>query len=166
MPIQFKRNDQKAIEAVLWFIQNDEHDMYKIWKMLFSAEKYHINKYGSPITGDRYVAMDYGTVPEWLYDVTKSGNQKIDFYKQGYDLFAKRGPNCDYLSESDVEALKYSLDEYANMDFGAIMKKNHEETAWRKNHIRESSAPIPFEDIIEEDWLKEDLALIASSMVL
>jgi hypothetical protein len=58
MSIQFNMNTQKAIESVLWIIHNGESNMYNIWKILFSAEKYHLNKYGRPITGDKYVAME------------------------------------------------------------------------------------------------------------
>jgi hypothetical protein len=166
MPIQFNMNTQKAIESVLWIIQNGESNMYNIWKILFSAEKYHINKYGSPITGDQYVAMEYGTVPSWLYNAAKIEKPGIGFFKQEKSLVADRAPMMDYLSISDVKALKHGFDEYAGLDFNSVKEKNHREPAWQKNYVSNSSAPIPFEDIIEEDWLKEDLSFMASSMVL
>jgi len=166
MPIQFNMNTQKAIESVLWIIQNGESDMYRIWKMLFSAEKYHINHHGCPITGDRYVAMDYGTVPEWLYSATKTEQCGMGFFRQDNSLIAERSPMMDYLSLSDVKALKYGFDEYVGLDFNLVKEKNHKELAWKKNHVSNSSKLIPFEDIIEEEWLKEDLSFMASSMVL
>jgi len=166
MPIQFNMNTQKATEAVLWIIQNGEHDMYKIWKILFSAEKYHINHHGCPITGDRYMAMDYGTVPEWLYSATKTEQSGMGFFRQNNSLVAERTPMMDYLSLSDVKALKHGFEEYAGLDFNTVKEKNHKEPAWKKNYVSNRSVPIPFEDIIEEDWLKEDLSFMASSMVL
>jgi len=166
MPIQFNINKQKAIESVLWLIQNGESDMYKIWKMLFSAEKYHINRHASPITGGMYLAMDYGTVPEWLYGETKTERCGMGFFRQGNDLIAERGPMLDYLSISDVNALKHGFNEYAGLDFNAVKEKNHKEPSWKKNYVRNRNIPIPFEDIIDEEWLKEDLSYMASSMVL
>lgn len=166
MSIQFNMSERKAVESVLWLIKNGESDMYKIWKMLFSAEKYHLNHHGCPITGDRFLAMDYGTVPEWLYGAAGAERDGIDFFRQGNKLVAKRGQAMDYLAASDVDALKYGFDEYAGLDFNAVKEKNHKETAWKKNHVCNSNALIPFEDIIEEDWLKEDLSYMASSMVL
>jgi hypothetical protein len=162
-------NTQKAIESVLWIIQNGESNMYNVWKVLFSAEKYHLNKYGCPITGDRYVAMEFGTVPSWLYDAAKIKRQGIGFFKDAHSLVAERVPMVDYLSQSNLEALNYGLSEYAGLDFKSVKDKNHEELAWKKNYALRGgneSAPIPFEDIIEEDWLKEELALVANAMVL
>jgi uncharacterized phage-associated protein len=160
-------NKQRAIEAVLWIIQNGESDMYRIWKILFSAEKYHLNKYGCPITGGQYLAMDYGTVPRWLYDETKAGNRDLSFFlKESKSLIADRKPMMDYLSQSHIEALKHGFDEYTGLDFDMIKEKNHKEPAWEKNYVRNRRTPIPFEDIIDEDWLKEDLAIVSSSMVV
>ncbi|MDR2579090.1 MAG: SocA family protein [Chitinispirillales bacterium] len=169
MSIQFNMNTQKAIESVIWVIQSGESNMYNVWKILFSAEKYHLNNYASPITGDSYVAMEFGTVPSWLYDASKIKRQGIGFFRDGNTLFAERAPMLDYLSESDVEALNYGFSEYAGLDFKAVREKNHKEPAWEKNYALRGyndSAPIPFEDIIEEDWLVEDLTLLAKNMVL
>jgi len=166
MPIQFNMNTQKAIESVLWIIQNGESNMYNIWKILFSAEKYHLNKYGRPITGDQYVAMEYGTVPSWLYNAAKIEKPGIGFFKRDNSLIADREPMMDYLSQSDVKALKHGFGEYAGLDFNSVKEKNHREPAWKNNYVRNSSALIPFEDIIEEDWLKEDLALVSNNMEL
>jgi len=169
MAIRFNMNTQKAVESVLWIIQNGESNMYNIWKILFAAEKYHINKYGRPITGDRYVAMEFGTVPSWLYDATKIKRPGMGFIRNANSLIAERNPMSDYLSQSDVEALNHGMNEYAGLDFRSVKNKNHEEQAWKKNYALRGDndgAPIPFEDIIEEDWLKEELDVVAHSMVL
>lgn len=166
MAIWFNMNTQKAIECVLWIIQNGESNMYNIWKILFSAEKYHLNKYGRPITGDKYIAMEFGTVPGWLYDATKTKRGEIAFYREDNSLHAERSSMTEYLSDSDIEALKHGLNEYAGLDFKSVMNKNHEEPAWKNNYIQGSAATIPFEDIIEVEWIKEDLVGVAHRMVL
>jgi hypothetical protein len=166
MPIQFNMNTQTAIEAVLWIIQNGESNMYNVWKILFSAEKYHINNHGRPITGDTYMAMEFGTVPSWLYDATYTVSCGMGFFRQDYSLVAERCPKMDYLSQSDVKALRHGFDKYAGLGFNTVKEKNHEEPAWRKNYVRNNVVPIPFEDIIEEDWLKDDLSVFSNSLVL
>ena len=169
MQIRFNMNTQKAIEAVLWIIQNGESNMYNIWKILFSAEKYHLNNYGRPITGDKYMAMEFGTVPSWLYDATKIKRPGMGFIRDANSLIAERTPMADYLSQSDLEALNHGLNEYAGLDFRSVKDKNHEEPAWKKNYNQRGdsdSAPIPFEDIIEQEWLREELSCTAYSMVL
>jgi len=67
MAIKFKLNKRKAVEAVLWFIKEKKiSNMYAIWKMLFAAEKYHLNTYGRPITGEilRLWSMDTRSMQE------------------------------------------------------------------------------------------------------
>jgi uncharacterized phage-associated protein len=166
MPIRFNMNKQRAIEAVLWIIQNGESDMHKIWKMLYSAEKYHLNEYGCPITGDQYAAMKYGVVPVRLYDETGTDACAAFFFRQGNSLIANRKPNMDYLSQSHIEALTRGFDEYFGLDFNAVTVKNHEDPAWAKNHVCGKRNLIPYEDIIEEDWLKGDLAIVSNCMAV
>jgi len=166
MAIRFNMNTQKAIECVLWLIQRGESNMYNIWKMLYVAEKYSLNKYGGPITGDDYFAMDFGTVPRWLYDATKIKQEEISFYRENNLLRAKRPPEEGYLADFNIEALEHGFKEYAGLDFEAVKKKNHEDSAWKKNYTPNTSTFIPFEDIIEEDWVKKDLDGVAYNMVL
>ncbi|MCL1957501.1 MAG: Panacea domain-containing protein [Fibromonadales bacterium] len=169
MAIKFKLNKRKAVEAVLWFIKAKKiNDMYAIWKMLFAAEKYHLNKYGRPITGETYLAMQLGTVPKWLY---KEACEQfgIGFVKVGRKLIAERNCIKDFLSDTDIEALKHGYKEYAGMDFDAIKEKNHKEPAWAKHWKRRGKlkeVPIHFEDLIDEDWLREELAWSSSSLVI
>jgi len=47
MAIEFKLNECKAVEAVLWLIQKGETSMYHIFKMLFEAEKFY--SYNLPV---------------------------------------------------------------------------------------------------------------------
>lgn len=169
MKIIFNKNPQKAVEAVLWVIKNGESNMYNIWKILFTAEKYHLNKYGRPITGDRYMAMEHGTVPSWLYDTAKLRKQGIGFYRDENSLVAERDPILEYLSKSDINALKYGMQEYAGLSFAQVRDKNHKEPAWLNNYEKRGAAeavPIPFEDMIEEEWLRTELAITAKDMLL
>ncbi len=169
MAIKFEMNTQKAIEAVLWIIQNGESNMYNIWKVLFTSEKYHLNRFGRPITGDKYIAMEYGTVPSWLYDATKIKKQGLGFFRDNNTLVQERDPMLMYLSKSDILALEYGLNEYKGLSFSEVKKKNHQEPAWKDNFAKRGtsdSVPIPFEDMIEEDWLREDLSMLSHNMVL
>ncbi|MCL2260657.1 MAG: Panacea domain-containing protein [Fibromonadales bacterium] len=141
-------------------------NMYNIWKMLYAAEKYSLNKYGCPITGDNYFAMKHGTVPSKLYNMAKISQAGMGFYRFDNFLVAEREAEEGYLSDANMEALEFGYKEYAGLTFDEVEKKNHEEAAWKKNYISDTSAFIPFEDIIEEDWVKEDLEGVAHRMVL
>jgi uncharacterized phage-associated protein len=168
MAIQFKLNKQKAIEAVLWLIQRGESDMYRIWKMLFAAEKYHLNKYGRPITGDAYMAMKYGTVPNWLYNEAME-QLGLGLIRYENTLFGERSPIRKLFSESDIEALERGYNEYVGLNFEEVKTKNHKEPAWEKNWGKRGvleKVVIPFEDLIDETWLKEELELTSIYTVI
>ncbi|MDR0515948.1 MAG: SocA family protein [Fibromonadaceae bacterium] len=168
MAIEFKLNERKAVEAVLWLIQRGETSMYHIWKMLFEAEKYHLNKYERPITGDTYMAMEHGTVPKWLYmDACEQSN--MDFVRSGKYLRAKRLPITSMLSESDIEALEIGYKKYTGFDFNGVRDINHKEPAWKKNEKKLrilKYVDIPFEDIVEDALLREDLKKTARITVI
>ena len=165
--IRFNMNEQKAIECVLWFIERGETNMYNIWKMLFAAEKYSLNNYGVPITGDTYYAMDLGTVPTVLYDIAKGKIQRKGFSKKDKDtLVADKRYEEGWLSDSDLISLETGYNEYKGLGFHEVEDKNHKESCWKKNYIKNISVPIPFEDFIEQDWVLDDLRGVAHRMVL
>jgi uncharacterized phage-associated protein len=160
-------NVQKAVECVLWFIERGESNMYNIWKMLFAAEKYSLNNYGCPITGDEYYAMKHGTVPTMLYDIARSDKKELGFHKEGKEiLVADKQYEEGWLSDYDLISLEFGYNEYKGMNFNEVEAKNHKEPCWKKNYATNSSTPIPFEDFIEQSWVLEDLKGIAHRMVL
>ena len=130
MRIQFSINNKKAIEVILWVLHKDNTiDVYKLMKVLFHADWVSVNKYGAPITGDNYLAMQYGTVPDVIYnglikkDILYLEDSQLEanllpFDLNGYKLLAKRMPNIDeYLSIADIECLELGIKEYAGLSF-------------------------------------------------
>ena len=65
--------EQQKLKSVLLFIlkQTKTTGFHELFKILYFAEKKHIAKYGSPILGDRFVAMKYGPVPSFIFDFLK-----------------------------------------------------------------------------------------------
>jgi hypothetical protein len=68
--IRFDFNPEKALEALI-FVANERPNIsfYYIVKILYYADKDHLNRYGRPILGDRYIAMEHGPVPSVVYDM-------------------------------------------------------------------------------------------------
>src|SRR5690606_4362468 len=72
MPYPFKFNRAAALEAILYLAANSrDATLHRVFKLLYFAEKQHLEKYGRMITGDAYKAMEYGPVPSKSYDLTK-----------------------------------------------------------------------------------------------
>ena len=58
-------NERKAAQVAAWFLRQNNGSMahLKLIKLMYLAERGAMDKYGSLITGDRFVSMDQGPVP-------------------------------------------------------------------------------------------------------
>src|SRR3712207_105870 len=114
--LPFTLNWAKAIEAVALLASKQPGiDVYRVAKVLFYAEKKHINRYGRPITGDTYKALAHGPVPSGIHDLIDKDSfvdpdyqemlgQCVEVVKEPYSkLRPKRAPNLDSFSETDLE---------------------------------------------------------------
>jgi len=75
----------------------------------------------------------------------------------------------ELLSDSDIEALDHGFNEYAGKSFDSVKLQNHNEQAWLKAVERNPGAEasdIFFEDMIEEEWLAEELKETARFMAI
>jgi len=164
--IQFKTNKRKVVESLVWIIRRGEPNLYNAMKILFAADKYHLNAYVRPVTGDSYLAMRFGTVPVFAYSVAQKPTSGIGFTRKGNTLILDEGRTFDDtpFSESDIEALEHGYKEYAGKSFDTVLLKNHREVAWRKAVERSpgrASSPIFFEDMVPARMLKDEMFLMA-----
>lgn len=158
--IRFRFSPEKLVQALAFFAQRGVRDLDKMKaaKLLFHADKFHLLKYGRPVIGDQYACMEYGPVPSASLNVMNDvldhdehfppmAKELFDDYlivEKGifrkYAVFrAKREPDLDVFSDSDIEAL-----EYAQMNFGAksawaLSEESHAEPCWQA--ANENRAP-------------------------
>lgn len=163
--IRFNINYQKALHSILWIARaNDGINIYNLLKVFFSADCYHLNHYGRPVTGDAYIAMEYGLVPSVVYNIIKGdeitlnflGINEVPFNIKNHILKPKDNVqiNEGLLSESDMEALHYGLEEYGKLDFHRVKEKNHTHKAWLNTNI---NSQVDYELMIENQEVIEDL---------
>jgi len=135
---------QKAIEAIV-YISNKNSDLFHIVKILYYADKFHLEGYGRLITGDHYVAMKDGPVPSAAYDIIKAvrGDGLAVFEENPVEAFRvedwitikpNRDPNLDYLSESEIESLNKAIDIYSKMSYQELWDTVHEEEPYKQAH--------------------------------
>jgi uncharacterized phage-associated protein len=64
MPFRFAIDEAKALEALVLVAKAwPGITPFFVAKVFFLAEKWHLNRFGRPIIGDTYVAMQNGPVP-------------------------------------------------------------------------------------------------------
>ncbi len=69
--LTFRFDLEKLVNALAYFAHAGVGDLTKLKavKLLYLADQRHLFRYGRPITGDRYIAMDLGPVPESAYQL-------------------------------------------------------------------------------------------------
>jgi uncharacterized phage-associated protein len=137
-------NTKKTLE-VLVYLSEKEHDLKRIMKYLYFADKLHMERYGRFITGDYYVKMPEGPVPSGAYDVAKHlrgddqyfedriinlAPQESLIYQYPYSIIPKREANLDYFSQSDIECLDQTILNLSGLSDKALIGLAHEEVAW------------------------------------
>mgnify|MGYP000014266128 CR=1 FL=1 len=115
---------------------------HKISKLLYFADKRHLDAYGRFISGDNYVAMKHGPVPSVTYDILKAvrncghpafnASMLEEFrdaleVKSNYQIVPKALPNLEFLSETDLECLEYAIETYGSMSFQELTNLSHDE---------------------------------------
>ena len=75
--IRFKYDADKAGQAILWLLHRHggSMDKLKLIKLFFYADRLHLLRYGRPIVGGHYFAMNFGPVSSELKDIVDSTEQ-------------------------------------------------------------------------------------------
>ncbi len=135
MPLQSKFDARKAIEVLL-YIAARVPDMYKALKVLYFADREHLQRYGRQICGDSYVAMRHGPVPSGTYDLVKLARGqglnwadypiREDFVVQDFTIIPRREANLSLLSASDIECLDLAIARLKPLSFGKLRRLSHD----------------------------------------
>ncbi len=164
--IRFRLNWNKAIEAIVWLAkQRPGISFFQISKILFYADKAHVQLYGRPVLGDTYIAMEHGPVPSGVRDLlTAAKFLDPDLLEQSVEAFtveqgrvpkvvANREPDLQQFSESDLACLQEAFDKYVNMSFGRLRDLTHRERAWNE---APTNGAMDYTLMIEEDAENRD----------
>jgi uncharacterized phage-associated protein len=158
--IRFRFSPEKLVQALAFFAQRGVRDLDKMKaaKLLFHADKYHLLKYGRPVIGDQYACMEYGPVPSASLNVMNDvlahdehfppmAKELFNDYlivEKGifrkYAVFrAKRQPDLEVFSDSDIEALEYAQKTHGAKSAWALSEESHAEPCWQA--ANENRAP-------------------------
>ncbi len=141
--LKFKIDEEKAIESIVWIASNwPQVTPFYVAKILFLAEKDHLNKFGRPIIADTYIAMPYGPVPSTIRDFIESNalfsdfvgtfeeSVQVDRSKKYAEISARREPNLELFSKSDIQCLMAALKFCKTKTFGELSELTHRDRAW------------------------------------
>jgi len=112
---------------------------FYVAKILYYADKWHLERYARPITGDIYIAMNDGPVPSGVYDLVREErfapieaiaqlNAAVEINE--HSIRPKRGMAGDVLSGSDIRLLEEAYCDLSSMPFDELSNRTHNEPAW------------------------------------
>jgi uncharacterized phage-associated protein len=172
--VRFKFDFDRTMAAIVFLAQQGVPDLdkYKIGKLLFLADKYHLVRFGRVITGDHYCAMEHGPAPSRILDIlnevisakdgphSKEAAELVQILaidkKYKYPRISANNTtyDLDALSESDLMALNHIVEHYGAMTFPELRAITHEMCAYKKAWAScqdKGSVEMAFEDFFDED---------------
>lgn len=135
---------QKTLQS-LYYLQSrcKVSDKLSLLKLIFFADRYHIRNYGIPMLQDNYCAMTLGPVCSKTYDLIKKGlyydglteNAK-NFVDENLfcnkDFVSVKNTGSDRLSESDKEALDFSIKNFSRFSPYELSEITHAYPEWSR----------------------------------
>ena len=174
MTVAFAFDFNRALAAMVYIAAKTPPnlDKYKMCKLIFLADKYHLVRFSRPITGDYFCAMEYGPVPsnvlalldefieeKWDQEHVACMAEYLEVDTSfKYPHFRTRGGEFDFnldLSISDKAALDEILTRHGRKSFEELKSLTHEMPAYKEawdDRDRQVKNPLMrFESLFLED---------------
>lgn len=166
MPFSFSH--RKATQALNFFAAKagGKISKMKALKLVYFADRYHLRKYGRPVVGDEYLAMNYGPVASGTKDLAEMS----DFLGEEEARYARRfiAPSetrfayssiADVeetvFSESDREALEFAWRRFGRVERFALSKLTHKYPDWKRHEPALRSKLVSRVPMNYRDFLKD-----------
>lgn len=177
MSVQFRVNPAKALEVILYIANRKPRiGKHALLKVLFYADKAHLNAFGRPIVGDYYIAMEFGPVGSITYDLLKGTDAALEAVEldrlpfrveDRFHIVAERSADERKLSASDRKTLDDAIARYAHLSFGKLTQLTHAEPAYER---AEPMGRMSYEDFVDEggdrDAKIDELREVAHRLVI
>ena len=160
--------DTNIILESLYYLSkqlNKSVDKLSAIKLLFFADRYHLRKYGRLISEDTYYALPHGPVASNSLNIINEilidnsvGSDRIYIVKTDKkDTFIATKDNLEleYLSNSDIEALDFVIEHFANKyKAWELRDLSHEYPEWKRYQHTLDSESSKREKIIMDDFFQ------------
>lgn len=124
-------------------------------KLLYMADRMALERIEQPITGDRYVSMDYGPVLSGVYDLIKGKqvDEALPIWSHfvlrcnDYEVSLVGDPGNDELCEEEEEIITEVYQSCGNYDKFKLAELTHDFPEWQDPHG--TATPITVESILK-----------------
>jgi uncharacterized phage-associated protein len=148
MGVEFRLDVQKAVEVVAMFLKlNDRKpiDHVSLMKLLYMADRLSLERFDTPVIGDRYVSMDKGLVLSNVYDLIKGKvlqdiPEALDVWNKyisrnsKWEIGILEDPSNDELCENDEDVIREIYYKNINKDVSELIDIAHGFPEWQDPH--------------------------------
>ena len=173
--------DKDRILAAVLYLMNlrPALTVYPLVKSVYFADRWHLNRYGRPVTYDSYSAMEQGPVPSMTYDMLKPAKAKV--FAEIYGFYPPwkvettgktprytplQGYDTEVLSSSDIFELEKALRHVRSSNRGDIEHELHSDPAyievWKPSNSQASFPMRPIKLLDNENGDLIDHLIYAS----
>lgn len=146
--MSFPFSHRKTTQTLNFFARQSggEINKLKALKLVFLADRYHLRRYGRPITGDEYLAMPYGPVASGAKDLAEMDSMMSDAersygaqYLAPVDRYSYRSiakVEARTLSESDRLTLTWAWENFGKLKEFELAEYTHRYPEWKRMKSR------------------------------
>jgi uncharacterized phage-associated protein len=126
-------SQRKAANAIVFFLlksPKNKMGRLKLMKLLWLADRIHLNNYGRMILRDNYYALPFGPAPTQTLNMSNGPLDGFFTLVGKYTLAATGEFNPSYFSKSDIEVLNLVWDKYGGLDDIRLKDVSHNFKEW------------------------------------
>lgn len=163
----FPFSHRKTTQVLNFFARQSggEINKLKALKLVYFADRYHLRRFGRPITGDEYLAMPFGPVASSAKDLAEMGEFLSDEERSygaqflapvdRYSFRSTAEVETRTLSESDRAALAWVWDTFGHMERFELAEYTHKYPEWKRHEAalegkRETRIPMCYRDFLDD----------------
>lgn len=171
---QHRLNLKKTIEAACFLLEREpgcRMNYMRMLKVLYLADRESIQRFHSPLTRDRVVAMDRGPVLSTVLDLIKGSHLWAPHWekfirKDGYCIEMVREPGRGSLSAAELDLLGEIADRHVFDDEWAMVVETHKLPEWISHKPPLGGCEeIPLSDILKAVGLENAASGIQSEIM-
>jgi len=150
-----KISEKKNINAIVFFASkspNNEINRLKLMKLLWLADRMHLNKFGRLILKDKYSALPHGPVPSSTMNSTQKSIENF-FSVNGFTIRATGDFDNRFFSKTDLQIMYEVWNSFGDKDQFELEKYSHLFPEWLRykkdldNNSLPNSYPIVIQDL-------------------
>lgn len=161
--------DYKKVTQVINFFARSSRgntiNKMKALKLVWAADRFHLRKYGRPIIGDKYLAMEWGPVASKAKDIIEDTIVLVDEEKEYRAKYIKKVDSLnlkslqevdkDLFSQTDLESMEFAIKSFGKMNEFDLSELTHKYPEWKKFKESLVSGSINCGDISYHDFFKD-----------